>query len=174
MVSLWQDPRKPAALKSGKSESKEHLDNRALVEDKIRGGGDLIYDYVPDNLTEIGKNYYRFIINELNVSNLLSNLDIPMLTQMCTALSTMDELQDNILENGHLVQKTDRAGNVFWIENPAENLYIKYQGLFMKIATQFGLSPSARSQLAEMNMTKQEDEDNPALAAIAKYKKTTG
>ena len=86
----------------------------------------------------------------------------------------MDELQDNILENGHLVQKTDRAGNVFWIENPAENLYIKYQGLFMKIATQFGLSPSARSQLAEMNMTKQEDEDNPALAAIAKYKKTIG
>jgi len=25
-----------------------------------------------------------------------------------------------------------------------------------------------------MNMTKQEDEDNPALAAIAKYKKTIG
>lgn len=161
-------PRKPAALKQGKSESKEHLDSRALVEDNLRGGNDLIYDYVPDNLSEIGKNYYRYIIRELTVSGILSNLDIPMLTQMCMALATMDELQEEI-KKGHLLTKVDRAGNKFPIENPAENLYIKYQSLFMKIATQFGLSPSARSQLAEMNMNQQEQEDDPLSKVLNKY-----
>jgi len=164
-------PRKPAVLKAGKSESKEHLDARALVEDDLKGGTDLVTTYIPDNLDDIAKAYYKFIVKELEAGNILANLDIPMLSQMAEALSMMDRLKEFYDTEGMIIYKTDRNGNTFPIENPAINTYMKYQTIFMKIATQFGLSPSARSNLAEMNMAKQAEENDPLLKALSVYQK---
>lgn len=163
-------PRKPAALKAGKSESKQHLDARALIEDGLKGGTDLVNTYVPDNLDDIAKAYYKFILKELEAGGILANLDIPMLSQMAEALSMMDRLKEFYDTEGMIIYKTDRNGNTFPVENPAINTYMKYQTIFMKIATQFGLSPSARSNLAEMNMAQQAEDSDPLLRALNTFK----
>ena len=66
-------PRKPASLKQGKSETKEHLEARAKIEQKLKGSSDLIYN-VPEQLDELAIEYYKFLIEELEDSNILSNL----------------------------------------------------------------------------------------------------
>lgn len=160
-------PKKPAVIKKGQSESKEQLESRALIEEKLRGGDDLVYDYVPKTLSEDSQNYYRFIIRELKVSGILSNLDIPVLEEISYLLGEIIALKSDIKEQGRMLQKVDRNGNSFPIENPAINTYIKYLDRFNKLAAQLGLNPASRATLAAMNVDEQIQEDDPVAKALS-------
>lgn len=163
-------PRVPAKLKKGKSESKEHLDARSLIEEDLRGGTDLVYDYVPEKLTEEGKIYYQFMLRELKASDILSNLDIPILTQMAITLANLDDLDDMIKRDGKIIQKSDRNGNTYPVANPAVSMRDKIEATFRAYATQLGMTPSARSALAEMNMAKQAEDDDPFNQIVEDFK----
>jgi len=165
-------PRLPAVLKQGKSESKEYLGARALAEEQIKGGEDLVYDYIPDNLDELGVAYYKFIIKELKESGILANLDIPLLTQMADSLAQMDTLQEMIAKDGMLLYKTDRNGMTFPVENSAVNTRMKYQKIFQSISAQFGMSPSARAQITNMSMEVQREAEDPLMKLINKVEKS--
>jgi len=153
-------PRKPAEVKKGKSESKEHLDERAEIENKLKGGTDIVYSSAPSTLDELGVKYYWFIVEQLKPVNILSNLDIPVITQTADALSQLDQLDIIIHRDGLTVLKTDKWGENI-IEHPAIATKMKYFNLFKVLATQLGLSPSSRAQLAEMSMTQEENEKDP-------------
>lgn len=158
-------PRKPASLKQGKSESKEHLDERADFEEEIRGDADKLRN-IPSSLDDLGAKYYVFIIDELEISGVLANLDIPIITQAADSLSKMDQL-DEILKVSPMIYDTyDKMGNLIPKEHPAIGAKMKYMTQFRALATQLGLSPSSRAQLAEMNMNKKSDEEDPLLKAL--------
>lgn len=162
---LMARPRKPASLKQGKSESKEHLDERADFEEEIRGDTDKLKN-IPSSLDELGAKYYLFIIDELEISGVLANLDIPIITQAADSLSKMDQL-DEILKVSPMIYDTyDKMGNLIPKEHPAIGAKMKYMTQFRALATQLGLSPSSRAQLAEMNMNKKSDEEDPLLKAL--------
>jgi len=163
--------RMPATLKQGKSESKEYLEARQLIENELKGAEDLIFEFIPDTLDELGVVYYQFIIKELKETGILANLDIPLLTQMANALAQMDLLQKDIDEHGRLMQKVDRAGNSFPIANPAVNMQMQYQKIFQSISSQFGMSPSARAQIANLNTEVEKERDDELLAILDRRRK---
>lgn len=73
-------PRKPASLNKSKKYTKAEKAEMAAMEEELKGDDDQVKD-IPNHLDEMAKQYYAFIVTELEVSDLLSNLDIPLIEQ---------------------------------------------------------------------------------------------
>lgn len=158
-------PRKPAAVKAGKSETKAHLEKRQEIEEEIKGNADKIYN-IPEQLDDLGKEYYMFLIEELEASNILSNLDIPVLTQTADSLSKMEQADDVIKREGIIYSTYDRFDNEIPKEHPAVGIKQKYLNQFRALSTQLGLSPSARASLSEMKIQAKKEEEDPVLQIL--------
>lgn len=158
-------PRKPATLKEGKSETKEHLQERALVEEEIKGSDDKVFD-VPDQLDDLGQTYYVFLIDELESSGILSNLDIPVLTQTADCLSKMEQADEIINSEGIIYKVFDKFGNEIPKEHPAVGIKQKYLNQFRALSTQLGLSPSSRASLSEMKLQAKKEEEDPVVQIL--------
>ncbi|PHA62872.1 phage terminase small subunit P27 family [Bacillus wiedmannii] len=158
-------PRKPASLKQGKSESQAQLAERAEMEERLKGNTDLFKD-VPEHLDELAQEYYHFIVTELEISDILSNLDIPLLEQTADCLSKMRQADDIINEEGIIIRQLDRYGSELIKEHPAVGTKQKYLNQFRALSNQLGLSPSSRAQLAGMKIDKQEEDEDPLLKIL--------
>lgn len=159
-------PRKPAAFKAGKSETKEHLEARAKIEEEMSGNTDRLYD-VPEILDDLGKDYYLFILHEMEDSGILSNLDIPIVQQTADCLSKMDQADEILKEHGSLLYITyDNRGNEVLKEHPMVGTKQKYLSQFRALCTQLGLSPSSRASLSEAKMQKEKNSEDPLLALL--------
>lgn len=158
-------PRMVASNKKGKSETKEHLDKRAKIEDELRGEDSLLRQ-APEWLDEYGVEYYNFILDQLQDFNILGNLDIPVIAQTADCLSKMEQLDEYLKENELIIIIEDKIGNQIPKENPAIATKLKYLIQFRALATQLGLSPSSRAQLAEMKMQKKEEDNDPVTAIL--------
>ncbi|MDG0860315.1 phage terminase small subunit P27 family [Staphylococcus equorum] len=158
-------PRKPASLKQGKSESKAQLQERAELEETLMGSVDLI-DTVPEYLDKLAQWYYKFLITELEISNILSNLDIPLLEQTSDCLSKMRQCDDILNRDGLIIDIIDRYGTQTIKEHPAVATKQKYLNQFRALSTQLGLSPSSRAQLAGMKVGEKEDEEDELLKVL--------
>lgn len=157
--------RKPASLKAGKSETKEQLEARQEIEQQLLGSTDKI-NSVPEHLNELAKVYYKFLIDELEISGVLSNLDIPLLEQTADTLSKIRECDEDLNERGLVITKIDRYGH----ENEAENPYVKikmsYLTQFRSLANQLGLSPASRASLAGKKIEAKEEAEDPLLKIL--------
>lgn len=140
-------PRKPANLKGGKSESKEELKNRDLIEQALKGNTDDV-ENAPEHLNNIEQLYYKWLIKEIKSSNIISNLDKPLLEQVANCLWVMFECDEHIREVGLLVKKLDRYGIEEEKENPSIKIKLNYQTKYLAFCGQLGLSPSSRASLA--------------------------
>lgn len=158
-------PRKPASLKQGKSETKAQLDIRAEAEKRLMGNDNLLQE-VPDYLDELAQAYYKFLVTELEISNILSNLDIPLIEQTADCLSKMRQADDIINAEGIIINQVDRYGNEQTKEHPAVGTKQKYLNQFRALSTQLGLSPASRAQLAGMQNDKKADEEDPLLQLL--------
>ena len=158
-------PRKPAALKKGNSETKEELRIRAEAEERLMGDTDLIKN-TPDYLDPLAQAYYNFLVSELEISEILSNLDIPLLEQTADSLSKMRDCDKIINEEGVIITDIDRYGNEVVKENPAVGTKQKYLNQFRALSTQLGLSPASRAQLAGMQIEQAKVEDDPLLKIL--------
>ena len=163
-------PSVPASLKKGKSETKAHLQERHEKEMQLKGEHDLIYN-IPKQLDEIAIEYYKFLIDELESSEILSNLDIPLLTQTADCLSKMEQADDVINKEGMFYEKYDAQGNSEPKEHPAVGTKQKYLNQFRALSTQLGLSPSSRASLAEAAMLKSKEEKDPVLQILEGFNK---
>jgi len=157
--------KKPASLKQGHSESKAQLEERAREEEKLKGNTDL-FKNIPEHLDELAKTYYLFLITELEISDILSNLDIPLLEQTADCLSKMRQADDIINAEGIILSQKDRYGTDIIKEHPAVATKQKYLNQFRAMSQQLGLSPSSRAQLAGMKIEKKEEEEDPLLQIL--------
>lgn len=158
-------PRKPASLKKGKSESQAQLKERAEVEEQLMGAVDLV-DTVPEYLDKLAQWYYKFLISELEISNILSNLDIPLLEQTSDCLSKMRQCDEILNRDGLIINIIDRYGTNTIKEHPAVATKQKYLNQFRALSTQLGLSPSSRAQLAGMKVSEKETQDDELLKIL--------
>lgn len=157
--------RKPASLKQGKSESKEQLKKREAIEKQLMGNSDDVKN-VPDYLTDEEKVYYKWLIDEVEISGIITNLDKPLVEQTANCLYIMRQCDDHIRKYGILVQKVDRYGNVEDKENPSIKVKLNYQTKYAALCNQLGLSPAARSALAGKQMEAKQQADDPLLKAL--------
>lgn len=161
-------PRKPAQVKAGKSETKEHLNERSKVEEQMAGNNDRIKD-VPETLDSLGKEYYKILIGDLSEAAFLSNLDIPLLTQTADCLSKMQQADEIIDEDGIMYVTYDKMGNKIPKEHPMVGTKQKYLNQYRALCTQLGLSPSARASLSEMKVQAAKNEEDPVLQILKEF-----
>lgn len=161
-------PRKPAQVKAGKSETKEHLNERSKVEEQMAGNNDRI-KYVPETLDSLGKEYYKILIGDLSEAAFLSNLDIPLLTQTADCLSKMQQADEIIDEDGLMYVTYDKMGNKIPKEHPMVGTKQKYLNQYRALCTQLGLSPSARASLSEMKVQAAKNEEDPVLQILKEF-----
>lgn len=135
----------------------------------MAGNNDRI-DKVPDQLDDLGKEYYTTLIEDLSEASFLSNLDIPMLTQAADALSKMQQADEIIKTQGIIYNTFDKFGNDIPKEHPAVGIKQKYLNQFRALSTQLGLSPSARASLSEMKVQAKKEEEDPVFQILAQLK----
>ena len=157
--------RKPASLKAGKSETKEQLAIRESIEQQLLGNTDKV-TIVPDHLNELAKVYYQYLVSELEISGLLSNLDIPVLEQTADSLSKIRECDENLNDEGLVITRIDRYGHENTIENPYVKIKMAYLNQFRSLANQLGLSPSSRAALASKKIEAKEEAEDPLLQIL--------
>lgn len=157
--------RKPAIVKQGKSETKEHLRRRAEIEQMLKGNDDEVYS-TPEYFTEEEKIYYKWLVDELKELNILSNLDKPLLEQTANCIWIMRKCDDEIRANGIIVPRVDRYGNTEDRENPAIKIKLNFQTKYTTLCNQLGLSPSARAAIADKQMMSKQEEQDPLMQLI--------
>ena len=107
----------------------------------------------PEHLTGEAVKEWNEIVPILKKNGLITRMDKAMLAAYCQAYGTWVEISKT-LQTTQLIYK-NAAGNI--TVNPLIWLRDKALGHMMKCATQFGLSPSSRSDVS----TKVRDEANP-------------
>ena len=112
------------------------------------------------------KIYYQWLVNEIEICGIISNLDKPLIEQTANCLWVMHKCDTHIRENGVLVQKTDRFGLIEEKENPSIKIKLAYQSKYANLCNQLGLSPSARASLAGKKIEAKENESDPLLQIL--------
>lgn len=138
--------------------TKDEIKSREDTENKLRGLADKIKP--PKNLTNSQKKIFKYIVNELKDSNILSNLDIYLLEK---ASKTIDRLQ--YIENK--------------LDEDIDNLYDKelmkrrkeFSQEFFRICNELSLSPQSRSKIGSLILNANKDKQDPILSVLARKKK---
>lgn len=155
-------PRKPASLQTGNSTSKAEKERLAQAEQSLKGNDDMIYD-IPEHLDELAIEYYKYLIKQLEETELLSNLDKPLVEQVADSLSKMRQCDEIINRDGILITEVNRAGHENQKEHPIISTKMKYLDRFRTLSTQLGMSPSSRAALAALNIEKLEEDSDQLL-----------
>ncbi|HDR4366792.1 TPA: phage terminase small subunit P27 family [Bacillus cereus] len=158
-------PRKPASLKQGRSESSKDLKARQEQEKRLMGNDDKLH-IVPDYLDSLAQAYYKYLVTELEISGVLTNLDIPLLEQTADAMSKIRQCDDIINAEGLRIKQKDKYGKDVVKEHPTVKTKMAYLGQFKSLSTQLGMSPSSRAQLAGMQVQAKEEEADPLLQLL--------
>lgn len=160
----------PASLQKGNTWSKEQLQQLDALEQEMRGKDDVV-DEVPEHLDDFAKVYYGYLIDNLKESKIpISNLDKPMIEMTADCLSKIYQCQVAIKEQGLVVRKVDRGGNESLAPNPHIKIQHDYQAKFIQASSTLGLTPSARSTLASMQMDNREEEQDEVINLIKSLK----
>lgn len=158
-------PRKPASMKKGKSETKAQLKVREAQEQRLMGETGKVQN-VPEYLDPLAKAYYKYIVTELEVSELLSNLDIPLVEQTADSLSKIRQCDDILNSEGVIIRQLDRYGNEITKDHPAVKVKMQYINVYKALSAQLGMSPTSRAQLAGMQVEAKEEEEDPVLQLL--------
>ena len=158
--------RKPASTKKGKSETKAQLKRREEMEQKLMGNTDDIQNIPADLKTDAEKMYYGWLIKEIEISGIITNLDIPLLKQTATVLWMIDEATESIRENGQLLESYDRFGNLVWKPNPSVKILQDCQTKYNNFCNQLGLSPASRASLAGKKAEQQAEAEDELLKIL--------
>lgn len=148
-------------IKESSRLTKEEYEQRKEQEEKIKGNDNLVYK-IPRNLSKDGKKLYKFIVGELKASGILNNLDITMLETCVDAIIKMQECKELIEQYGLVTTKEN--GDL--VRNPASVIYKDYNTIFNKCCMELGLSPSARSKLASINVQAKTDNEDQLLKIL--------
>lgn len=156
----------PAAVASNHRETVAEKEYRAKMEAQIRGTREYL-DEIPEDLEKEGERfYYSFIISELECSNLLGNIDQPLVKHTAIVLNRLDEVKALVDQIGEIYQTTNNNGETIWKKNPACTTYKELLDEFKTLALQLGMSPSARAGITGKQIQTKQEQANPILGVI--------
>lgn len=138
---------------TAKNLSKEELDIRDMVEEKLKGNSDKIVP--PKYLSADQKKIYNFIVAELEASGVLSNLDTYILETACISIDRIKEIEMKINQDfGNIINKSLMSAKD------------KYTKDFFRCCNELCLSPQSRAKLGNINLKAQEDAEDPLLKLL--------
>lgn len=145
--------------------SKEELENRRKAEESLKGSNDRIEE-IPDWLCDLGKQEYIKLVNDLKSSEILTNVDIPVVAIVADAVAKMHQLNEILKIEGLFVTKLSDRGAENISEHPATKLYKQYNAIYKQYLAELGLSPSSRAKLGALNQQAKAEEQDPLLAIL--------
>ena len=146
-------PCKSAKVLTECSQTKEEIDERVQKEDLIRGKADKLKPSM--ELTESQLYLFNFIVNELKASEILSNLDIFLLTKAAIAIDRLHYIESifnknpKALFNKEIMSKKD-----------------SYDKDFYRCCNELCLSPQSRAKIANININTKNAEEDAVIKAI--------
>ena len=157
--------KKPVTLLKNKAVNSTTRNELKAIEDKLKGNADDLVD-VPYYLDDLAKQYYIFLLNELEIGDLLCNLDKPILEQTADCLSKIRKADDIINKEGIQISQFDRYGNEKSVENPMIKTKMTYLQRYQTLSNELGLSPSARASLASLKLEQKQEQADPLLQVL--------
>ena len=150
-------PCKSAKVLTECSQTKDEIQERIDNENKLKGKSDNITP--PDYLTENQVDLFNYIKSELNESKLLGNLDVYILSTCVIAIDRLNYIEDIINKKPNLMLNSQLMG--------AKDKYTKD---FYRCCNELSLSPQSRAKLANINLTAEKENKDPALKVISRKK----
>lgn len=133
--------------------TKEEIQARQEQEQKLKGAGDKIKP--PKYLNKSQKKIFKYIVQELEASEILSNLDIYVLTTCSIAIDRLEEIETKFNQD---------------IENLKDKDLIKAKDIYTKdlyrCCNELSLSPQSRAKLGNLNVQAKANEEDPLLKAL--------
>ena len=154
-----------ATLYKGKDLNKQQIQERKEIEQRLLGSGDKL-DTVPEYLHPVEKAYYRYLIEELKLTNLICNIDIPLIEQTSHCLKMVQEAREYVNKMGILIEGTDRNGKNTLVQNPAIKIELDYMSKYNALCNQLCLSPKARADIAKKKADIKEEQEDPLLKIL--------
>ena len=130
-------------------------EQRKEAEEKLRGKDDIVYT-PPKSMAKEEKETYTFLVNELNASKILSNLDITLLEQTVECIVKLKQIK-NEMKNYDVLH-----GRAFIA------MYKEYFNMYLKCSAELGLSPASRAKIANANITDSKKKSDPLLKVLNK------
>ncbi|URZ15323.1 phage terminase small subunit P27 family [Clostridium felsineum] len=147
---------RPAKIVDSQSRhnTKEEIEARKEVEDKIKGLADKI-EKPPSYLNKEQKKIYKFIISELKETNLLTNLDIFILATCAIAVDRLQKIENIINKNFGSIMNKNLMGSK---DKYTKDLY--------RCCNELSLSPQSRAKLGSLALSNKEKKEDPLLKAL--------
>ena len=115
----------------------------------------------PAWLTEIGKEEWNKICHELFNKNMLHQIDLRLIEAYCNAMSLHIETEMMLRDKGRIQVFKNPDGSIKHTQSvPYQKIANDALDRALKIATQFGLTPSARSSIQQPTLIQQNNEYN--------------
>lgn len=148
-------PTKSVAMRSGHI-SKEEREVKLNNEKLLRGNSDNIKPL--SFLTKAQKDIFKNIVQHLEESGLLGNIDVYVLSQAAITIDRIHDCERNINETGIF----DYEGQA----NPAIKVKESYMREFFKLCSELSLSPQARAKIASINFEADAKKTDPLLTIL--------
>lgn len=115
----------------------------------------------PDWLTEIGKEEWQKVCLELYNKQMLHQIDLRLIEAYCNAIALHIETEIMLRDKGRIQIFKNADGSVKHTQSvPFQKIANDALDRALKIATQFGFTPSARSTISQPTLIQQNNEYN--------------
>jgi P27 family predicted phage terminase small subunit len=141
-----------------KNLTKEEKEVRLETEEKLRGRGDNISP--PKYLNARQKKIFNYIVQELEASKILGNLDVYILATCAISIDRLQQIEKLINKDiERILDKSLMAAKD------------KYTKDFFRCCNELSLSPQSRAKLGNINLQAEQDKQDPLLKVLAGGKK---
>lgn len=135
--------------------TKAEIEARKVAEEKVKGLADKI-EKPPTYLNKDQKKIYKFIVNELKATNLLTNLDVFILSTCAIAVNRLQTIETLINKNvGSIINKDLMSSK----DKYSKDLY--------RCCNELSLSPQSRAKLGSLALSNKAKEEDPLLKALS-------
>ncbi|HYG02119.1 MAG TPA: phage terminase small subunit P27 family [Chryseosolibacter sp.] len=121
----------------------------------------------PEFLGEYGRAEWDRVVTQLFARGILSETDLTIIQSYCYEMEQYYSDRDIIKSGNKYIRMTNKAGETYLAVHPAVNAGNKHLANALKIATEFGLTPSSRTRIS----TSGAKEKNPDEAKLMKLTK---
>ena len=145
-------PCKPIETQS-RHNTKKEIEERKKQEEMLKGLADKIKP--PLYLNKDQKKIFRYIVDQLKASGILSNLDVYVLSTCSIAISRLVEIEKKI---------NDDISNLW--DKDLMSSKDKYTKDFFRCCNELSLSPQARAKIGSLALQAKEKEEDALIKAL--------
>ena len=115
----------------------------------------------PKWLSEIGKEQFDIVVNQLNSLGMLYEVDLKLIEAYSNSMALHIESEQQLRQTGRIQLYRDEDGNPKHAQiTPLQTISKQALEAALKIATQFGLTPSSRTKISVPKLEIKDNEFN--------------